>query len=400
MADHVGVRSTSPANPLEADWRKLAGENATFGWDLFHVLRRPGRSFCISPYSLSTALAMTYAGALGETARQMAKVLRFTLPEERLHQAFQTLNGRLIGQDRKEGFHEEPSGHLDFLNGLWVQRGYPIKPEFMNLLIEAYGASLREADFSAEADQSRRQINRWVSDGTAGRIPELLPPGLIDRMTTLLLTNAIFFRGAWMHAFEPDQTTERQFHIRPGKSVRAPMMRRRAEFAYLRGEGFQAVRLRYSGAQRAMLILLPDEGQFGVVAERLDQIRIAAVLDEIVSCQVNLSMPRFMLRGTVQLRDALIELGLRRAFSSEADFRGISEAGDLFIGDLVHQSYVSVDEAGTEAAAASAVVMPRSIPSGEAVELTLNRPFLFMIYDPLSGAVLYLGQMMDPRLRS
>jgi serpin B len=215
-------------------------------------------------------------------------------------------------------------------------------------------------------------------------------------MTTLILTNAVFFKGEWLHVFDPDSTEEGSFLLQSGQSVRVPMMRQSAEFGYLRRKDFQAIRLPYSGREIALLVILPDEGRFDTLAQAFDPTLSADVNRELSRLPVRLKMPRFRLRSALHAKDGLAKLGLHNPFSAEANFGGISPMGDLFISELLHQSHISLDEAGTEATAASAVAMSRSMPSHEMVILTVDRPFLFVIHDLPSDTALFLGQVMDP----
>jgi serpin B len=386
---------TAPDVP-QADLAELAEGNTAFAFDLYQVLREgtEGNLF-YSPYSVSLALAMTYAGARGETEATMSGALHFTLPQERLHPAFNGLDLALAG--RGEGGPEQTRFQLNIANAIWGQEGYPFLPDFLDLLARNYGAGMRLMDFAMDAEQARLVINGWVEEQTEGRIRDLIPPGLVDAATRLVLTNAIYFNAAWANPFPEHQTADGAFHLLDGTKVAVPMMHQVEGMGYVEGKGFQAVELPYAGHELSMLILLPDRDAFEFFESSLDANRLETALEGMVRERVALTMPRFQFESEFRLNDALSALGMAQAFSGEADFSGMTGGRDLYISAVVHKAFVAVDEAGTEAAAATAVVMRESAVMAESIEVTLDRPFLFLIRDHETGTILFAGRVIDPR---
>ena len=388
-------RVTSP-DVNEADLATLAEGNSTFAFNLYQALREEDGNLFYSPYSISLALAMTYAGARDETAQQMADALDFILPPDRLHPAFNSLDLelRLRGEGAEgkdgEGFR------LNIVNAIWGQKGYEFLAEFLDLLAENYGAGLRVLDFVNAPEESRLTINNWVSDQTEGRIEDLIPQGLIDALTRLVLTNAIYFNAAWQYPFPEDMTEDGLFYLLDGGDVTVPMMRQTELFGYAEGDGYQAVELLYDGSELSMVILLPAPGQFETFEDSLDAQQVDEITGRLEFRQVTLAMPKFEFESSFSLREALAAMGMPLAFSGAADFSAMTGNRDLFIADVVHKAFVSVDEAGTEAAAATAVVMPLSIPPGEPVEVIVNRPFIFLIHDIETGSILFIGRVVNP----
>jgi len=388
-------RVTSPG-AAEADVAELVSGNSTFAFDLYQALREGEDNLFYSPYSISLALAMTYAGARGETAQQMADTLHFILSQDRLHPAFNGLD--LVLARRGEGaerLHGE-GFRLNIVNAIWGQEGYKFLAEFLDLLAENYGAGLRLLDFVNAPEESRVIINDWVSDQTEGRIEELIPQGVINSLTRLVLTNAIYFNAAWEYAFKEEMTDEGAFYLLDGTQVTVPMMKQTESFPYAEGEGYQAVELPYERRELSMVILLPEAGQFEAFEGSLDAERVDTIVKDLASRQVALSMPRFEFESGFSLNDTLAKMGMPDAFTGGADFSGMTGSRDLFIAEVIHKAFVSVDEAGTEAAAATAVVMVEAAMPQEPVEVTVDRPFIFMVRDIETGAILFVGRVVDP----
>ena len=387
-------RVTSPDVP-ESDLSEAIAGNSAFAFDLYRALRAGDggsarQNLFYSPYSISVALAMTYAGARGNTERQMADVLHFALSQERLHPALNALDLLLAG--RGQGA-EEDSFKLNLVNALWGQTGYKFLPDFLDLLAENYGAGLRLLDFARAPQESRTTINDWVSEETESKIEDLLPPDAINSDTVLVLTNAIYFNAKWKSPFDPGATGEGAFHLLDGNEVSVPMMRQMARFRYAEGDGVQAIELPYAGDELSMVVLLPAEGTFESFAGTLDAESAASILKRLQVQHMQLTMPKFTFESGFQLKDTLSAMGAPDAFTGAADFSGMDGSQTLFIGDVYHKAFVAVDEAGTEAAAATAVTMQKSMA---AVQVTIDRPFVFLIRDIQTGALLFLGQVVDP----
>ncbi|MGD2178110.1 MAG: serpin family protein [Anaerolineae bacterium] len=396
-------RITSPDVP-DVDLSTLAEGNSAFAFDLYRFLaeQQEDENLFYSPYSISLALAMTYAGARSETEEQMADTLHFTLPQDDLHPAFNALDQELAqrgegaeGKDQADRQH--PKGlRLNIANAIWGQKDYTFLDAFLDVLAENYGAGLRVLDFANAPEESRVTINDWVSEQTEGKIENLIPKGLIGPVTRLVLTNAIYFNAAWANPFEEDATQDGPFTLLDGTQVTVPMMRQTESFGCAEGEGYQAVELPYDGREMSMVILLPDSDGFDAFDDSLDAERVQAVVANLEYGRVALTMPKFEFESGFSLKDALMEIGMSAAFSAEADFSGMTGDRALSIADVVHKAFVSVDEEGTEAAAATAVVMVESAMPGQPVEVTIDHPFIFLIRDIETGAVLFVGRVVDP----
>ena len=393
-------RVTSP-DLAPSDMRDLVAGNSAFAFDLYQVLSAEDGNLFYSPYSISLALAMTYAGARGETEQQMANTLHFILPQDRLHSAFNGLDLELAGRGEGAEGTDEEGFRLNILNALWGQEDFEFISEFLDLLAENYGAGLRLLDFVNAAEDSRIVINDWVSDQTEGRIEDLIPQGVIDALTRLVLTNAIFFNAAWLFPFQEELTSDALFHLLDGGEVMVPMMRQTAAFGLAKGDGYQAVELPYDGGELSMVILLPDTGQFEGFEGPLDADLVRTITEGLVPTQVDLTMPKFEFASDFNLADTLRAMGMPVAFISSlgpctseiADFSGMTGTCELFIKEVVHKAFVSVDEAGTEAAAATAVVIgPTSAPAS----VTIDRPFVFLIRDIEIGDILFVGRVENP----
>lgn len=384
------------------DVRALAEGNTAFALDLYRSLLEDARddNLFYSPYSLSIALAMTYAGAEGETAEQMAEALHFTLPEPQLHSAFNRLDLLLAGRGEGAEGKDDQGFRLNVVSTLWGQRGYEFLADFLDTLAVNYGAGLRTLDFESDPEGARETINAWVSDQTEGRIEDLIPQGVLTALTRLVLTNAIYFNAAWAEPFNEEMTTEAPFILLDGNEVPVPMMRQTTDYAYAEGDGYQAVDIPYDGRELSMLIVLPEAGTLADYEAGLDAADLNDIVDRLGSQQVALTMPRFETRSAFSAVDAMQALGMEAAFSREdADFSGMTEERELYITEVVHEAFVSVDEEGTEAAAATAVVMDlRSAAPVEPVEMRIDHPFLFFIRDIETGAVLFVGRIVDPSI--
>ena len=378
------------------DLAELVSGDTAFAFELYQVLRESNDNLFYSPHSISLALAMTYAGARGETERQMADTLRFALPQDRLHPAFNGLDLELARRGEGAEAKDEGGFRLNIVNAIWGQEGYEFLAPFLDTLAENYGAGLRLLDFAADPDASRITINDWVSEQTESRIEDLIPQGAIDTLTRLVLTNAIYFNAAWAEQFEEEATSDGTFHLLDGDEVTVSMMHQTTSAGYAEDAGFQAVELQYDGHELSMVVLLPAQGEFTAFEEALDAARVNAIVQDLGYARVALTFPRFKFESGFSLKDALATIGMPAAFSPEADFSGMTGTRELFIGAVVHKAFVSVDEAGTEAAAATAVIMPASALPEEPVEVTIDRPFVFLIRDIKIGAVLFVGRVVDP----
>jgi serpin B len=389
-------RTTSP-DVGTADQRLLIEGNTAFAFDLYQQLRGEDGNLFYSPHSISVALAMTYAGARGETAEQMSNTLHFLLEQEGLHAALNWLDTELAKRGEGAAGEVDEGFRLSIVNAIWGQKDYHFLESFLDVLAENYGAGLRILDFVRETEESRLAINRWGSDQTEARIRDLIPRGAVDESTRLVLTNAIYFDAAWQHPFKKRDTSNGPFYLLDGGQVTVSMMRQTESFGYAHGQGYQAVEQRYDGGELSMVILLPDSGQFREFEERLDGQSVVSIINSLRTTRVALTMPKFEFESGLGLKAPLQAMGMPIAFSDFADFSGMTGEPNLLISDVVHKAFVAVDEEGTEAAAATGVIMaPTSMPAQPDVEVTIDSPFIFLIRDIDTGAILFIGRVIDP----
>ena len=388
-------RDTSPAVD-QSDLSTLVDGNNVFAFDLFQALRSDPGNLFFSPYSISAALAMTYAGARGDTEKEMAAALQFRLAQARLHQAFNELD--LLLQQRGQGAKgkDDQPFRLHVVNAIWGQAGFPFLPAYLDTLALSYGAGMRTVDFIKRTEAARLAINQWVSEQTEQRIKELVPSGALNELTRLVLTNAIYFNAAWERQFDKKATADAPFFRLDGSQVTVPTMNQTEWFSYVKGAGYQAIELPYDGHELSMVVLLPDSGQYAAFEKALDAPVVKGIIDSLANTHVELSMPRFEYDSSFGLKPALTSLGMGGAFQDGADFSGIDGRKDLVIQDVLHKAFVSVDETGTEAAAATAVIVGLTSMPLETVTLKLDRPFIYLIRDIATGQVLFVGRVLDP----
>jgi len=384
-----------PQSIIPEDLDTLVDGNTAFAFDLYKILKDEKGNLFYSPYSISQALAMTYAGARGETEKQMAAALEFRLAQDRLHYNFNALDVILASRGQGAAGKDGKGFRLNIVNAIWGQQGFEFLDSYLDTLAENYGAGLRLLDFINETEPSRITINDWVSDQTEQRIKDLIPPGAIDAMTRLVLTNAIYFNAAWENQFDEKATTNGDFHVLDGSTVTVPTMHQSQSFGYASGDGYLAVELPYDGEELSMVIVMPEAGSFDSFEATLSDEKITGIISSIGPQYIMLSMPKWEYDYTLGLKDALTRLGMGQAFTASADFSGMDGRKDLYIQDVLHKAFVSVDEAGTEAAAATAVIVGIvSLPA----EVTIDRPFIYFIRDIETGAILFVGRVIDPSL--
>jgi serpin B len=334
---------------------------------------------------------MVYGGARGETKKQMAAALHFTLPEPNLYCAFGALQEELIQKDRSRGYR------LLLANALWGQKGEPILKEFLDLTSRYYEACFNLLDFVNETEQSRQKINSWVEDKTNDKIENLIPPGGVNINTVMVLTNAIYFKGEWKTKFSWWKTRHKDFHISSKKTVRVPMMHLKEDFKYYEDENLQAVDLPYKSDEISMLVLLPrDTEGIRQLEDTLTTESLDVIMSKMWEREVDVYLPRFkIVWGTFALKNTLIKLGMPDAFDRErADFSGINGIGSLWISDVFHKAFIEVNEKGTEAAAATGVVI--ALSNFEPPVFRADHPFIFIIKNNHSGSILFMGRLMNP----
>ncbi len=387
--------TSTAGNVPEADLESLVAGNTGFGLDLYNVLKEEDGNLFFSPYSISTALAMTWAGARGETEQQMAEVLHFSLLPDQLHPAFNSLDLQLTAGEDQGKSDEKTDFTLRVANSLWGEQSYTFLPEFLDLLAENYGAGMELVDFKTAPETARIAINDWVSDQTEEKIKDLIPQGAIDPLTRLVLANAIYFYADWVDQFDPNKTHDAPFHLLDGEEVTVPMMSQLSGFPYTRGSNYQAVELEYVGNKAAMTIIVPDGGVFSDFEANLTASQIEEIISGLESRQVQLTLPKFTYESEFSLKDAMVEMGMTDAFG-DADFSGMDGTKDLFISGIFHKAFVAVDEEGTEAAAATAVVMELTAAPLIDVTLSIDRPFIYLIRDTGTNTIQLLGRVLDP----
>jgi serpin B len=375
----------APGGALEA----VAEGNTEFALDLYARLRKENGNLFLSPYSISMALAMTYGGARGETARQMADVLHFSLEQKRLHPAFAELESSLKAADGGSGCR------LDVANALWGQQGYGFLDEFLTLTKKHYNAGSREVDFVGAPEQARQVINTWVAEQTRQMIRELLRKGDLDAADVLVLTNAIYFKGDWASRFDKERTANGSFRIGENDEVIVPMMHQLGQFAFAAGDELDVLELPYDGDRLSMVFLLPKKvGGLAGLEESLNRENLGLWLGRLREQPVRVSLPRLKLAFRIDLARTLEAMGMTDAFSGgKADFSGMTGRRGLFIGMVMHEARVEVNEEGAEAAAATAVKMKRGAPPATFVA---DHPFLFLIRDKQTGSILFIGRVVNP----
>lgn len=384
--------STLPKEIDAAEITAVAKGNNEFAFDLYRELAKkakPDENIFFSPYSIRTALAMTYAGARSETAQQMKSVLQFNLPDEKLHPAL----GAMAHQN--QGGKDKPFT-LNVANALWGQRDFPFRPEFLDLNRKYYSGGFREMDFVGDPGDSRRTINHWIAERTEDRIKELLKEEDLTTDARLVLTNAIYFKGTWERPFPKEQTEAEDFETKPGSRVKVPMMHGEGQFRYHAGTEFGLLELPYRGDHLSMLILLPTK------RSGLREVEQAIAADQLRESMKSLSdhdgtvaMPRFKSDSRLNLNVPLKAMGMPLAFSGGADFSGIASPSSLQISSVIHQGTIEVNEEGTVAAASTAVMMAVS-STGRVFNFRADHPFLFVIVDRKTGTVLFLGRLVSP----
>jgi len=385
----------------ESELEALVEGNTVFALGMYCRLASedPGGNLFFSPYSISTALGMTWAGARGATAEEMAVALGFTMPRDMECAAFAMLIERLGPEYRRSlaGDAAEPLT-LETANAIWIERSFPLLDEYVELVESRFSAAAEPCDFRGDPDGSRTEINDWVADATRDRIRDLIPPGLVDDATRVVLTNAVYFKGAWLNTFDGHATTDGEFTTLDGLAVTVPMMHQTDNFAWSTGGGCTAVSLPYSDGISSMLILLPD-GDISEFEQGLDADRLEGIIAGLGGGEVCLTMPGFEFTCSYSLRDALEDMGMVDAFTDSADFSGMTGGRDLLVSAVVHKAFVKVDENGTEAAAATPVLMALgcAAPPPDPVEIVLDKPFLFLVRDDITGTILFMGRVADPR---
>jgi serpin B len=390
----------TPSPVVNADnARAVADANNRFAFDLYtRLVKDESGNIFISPYSISSALAIACEGAKGETAEEIRSVFYFSEDDAARREGFSSLNAGINRGD--------PGYSLRTANALWAERTYPFLPEYTKTAEDYYGAKVTSLDFINHPEESRVAINTWVEEKTEDRIRDLIPAGVIDPLTRLVITNAIYFKGDWMKQFDKNRTTDAEFRTAPGTIVMVPMMERTDEnalYLYAENSNLQMLSMPYgntTGKRLSMVVLLPKEDNLTTMEASLNADALSALHQSARSQQVKVYFPKFTLKTRYEkLGNTLAAMGMPTAFSGNADFSGMDGTKDLFISDVIHQAFVDVNEEGTEAAAATAVVMRLAAAPGGAEVVPVFRadhPFIFFIQDDETGAILFMGRIMNP----
>ncbi len=397
----------APAVAVPDEPSGVAEGNASFACGLYRTLAKKDGNLFFSPHSVSTALAMTRAGAAGETARQMDAVLG--IPRVSASDGFRTLVQSLAAPGTVTEYAEDgtrrnvPAYDLSVANAVWSQKGWAYKDLFRTVVREVYGAELGEIDF-ADPVAARAAINAWVAGKTKDRIRDIVPEGLPTPATRMVLANAIHFKAAWLEPFPEGLTADGPFHVGPRvalKTVTAKMMKATHRFGYAETPDARLLEMPYRGGDTSMVILLPKEVDgLPAATEHLDASTLSDWLSRVKTTKVALTMPRFTFTTSLDLGETLRAMGMTDAFDpAKADFTGVTDEKPLFIGAVLHKAFVAHDEKGTEAAAATVVMLEKGeAPGGDAqpVPFVADHPFLFLIRHRATGAILFMGRVSDP----
>lgn len=369
---------------------ELAASNNAFAFDLYaQVASIPGNQF-LSPYSISSALAMAYAGAKGNTEAQMAKVMRYGLPQDALHKAFGQLN-EVLNKPSKDY-------KLAVANALWSQVGLNFMKGYLDAVQIGYGPGLRLVDFAGRTEEARLAINKWVEEKTENKIKELIKPDVLNPLTRLVLTNAIYFKGQWEQQFKKELTRDADFFLTDKPKVKVPFMNQQGSFNYAEEDGLQVLEMPYAGGDLSMIVLLPGStSDYSKFEKKLDYATFMRVLGKLSNETVDVSIPKFKFEAELGLGGTLQRMGMTDAFSETlADFSGISDTF-LYITAVIHKAFIDVNEEGSEAAAATAVVMGTKSIGPQPKHFIADRPFFFAIRDLRTGSILFMGRVLDPR---
>lgn len=370
-----------------------AEKNNAFALDLFHRLDSQGKNLFISPYSISSAFAMCYAGAEGNTKQEMSKVFHFNADQEQLNKGFADLDRML------EKIQENRKVELNIANSLWAQNDYPFLPEYVSTIDKYYGADIKSIDFKRNPENARKKINAWTEEKTNDLIREIIPQGVLTPLAKLVLVSAIYFKGEWLSTFEKDRTRDEPFWVTPEDSKDVPMMGQSGFFEYAENKDTQVLILPYQGNDISMLILLPKERD-GIqdLIKGLTVKHINRWIQASKTQNTQVYLPKFTIESAFSLKNVLESMGMREAFLwPGADFSGMDGRELLYLSEALHKAWVKVDEKGTEAAAATAVVMAAgSAPGREINMFRADHPFLFLIRENSSGSILFMGKVHDP----
>ena len=361
--------------------------NNQFNFNIYSkLIKNNDENIFYSPYSISSAFAITYEGARGKTAKEIQSVFRFPLNNDTRRNEFLEIYNELNKDNKKY--------QLNTANALWAAKNYKFLEEYFNVIKKYYGGNVTNLDFINDPEGSRKIINDWVEDQTNDKIKDLIPQGVIDALTRLVITNAIYFKGKWKKQFDEKYTSERDFNIDSNKSVKVPMMYLKDKFNYTKTEELQIIELPYKGNDISMLIFLPNENNISIIDKAINVQNLTTWKENLTESKVKLYLPKFTFETKYSLIETLNKMGMITAFSGGADFSGMDGSKNLFIKSVIHQAFINVNEEGTEAAAAT------SVTSATCIDMTpvfrADHPFIFLIQERESGNILFMGRAMDP----
>ena len=388
----AGLTAAGTTRPDTLDGAdSVATGNNLFAFDLYRRLAtdpaHAGENLFFSPYSISSALAITHEGARGTTTDEIGSVLHLPANETFRREGFSDLDAALNRGDANYTFRTA--------NALWAEKTHSFLPEYIDTAGRWYGANVTNLDFAGNPEGSRETINRWVEDKTEDKIRNLLPDGSIDSMTRLVITNAIYFKGAWAEQFDPAGTAEEEFRVAPNETVTVPMMRGGAVYPYAETEVLQVLEMPYAHGNEtelAMLVLLPKKDNLTAAEESLDAKGLAGLRESLVPQNIRVFFPKFTLETGYLLPGVLAAMGMPTAFTDAADLSGMDGTQDLLVTGVFHKAFIDVNEEGTEAAAATGIIAGRGItPSFRA-----DHPFAFLIVEKDSGTILFMGRVVNP----
>jgi len=377
----------------------LASDITVFTLAFYNLLRPKEGNLIYSPLSLSLALSMTLAGAETTTRAAMLEALQFSLDEDEIHPTF---NALMLTIEESQVIDEETEGgsfELNIANSIWGQQGFRFEQAFLDRIALNYGAGIFTVDFVANPEPACIAINDWVEDETQEKITDLIPPDAITPLTRLVLANAIYFKGSWLHPFDQGLTQLGPFTTLDGDEISVEMMKLFDERLFYMREGeFQAVSLPYLSRDFTMTLIVPDRGSFKIVEDLLTVDLLASLHSNMVSERINLEMPKFHFETTINANDPLKALGMAEAFDPDlSDFKGMADVEDLHITDVLQKATITIDEEGTEAAAATAVIVGlRSAPMGEPISMVIDRAFLFFVQHQPTGTIIFMGRVVEP----
>ncbi|MCK4752616.1 MAG: serpin family protein [Planctomycetes bacterium] len=391
-----GFSAAKPAEQRKPNTELITQANNKFATDLYAKLSTTKGNLFFSPYSISTALAMTYAGAKNDTAAQMAEALNFptepAMTKEQFHYNFGAVIKNLNSQGEKGNYD------LTIANALWGQAGYGFLDEYLELVKTNYDSQLNKVDFIKNTEAARLTINKWVEDKTNDKIKNLLQKGVLNNLTRLVLTNAIYFKGNWADQFKTERTKDQPFTLITGDKIDVPMMNRTEKFSYTEADSLQVLELPYVEDELSMIILLPKkDSSLAELENGLTSENLSTWMKQLIKREVIVAVPKFKMESKFDLVPVLKSMGMKNAFTGKADFSGMNGRKDLAISAVVHKAYVDVNEEGTEAAAATGITMSLTSAVPEAIPVfRADRPFVFLIRDNGTGSILFLGRVMNP----